>query len=336
MVGRKLPNSEIINDRPYHIKRFRLLFHKGPFFYAAYNFRLFFFLLFRKSDCLLANDLDTLPANYLAKKFKRKVKLFYDSHEYFTGVPELISRPKIQNIWKRIEKKCLPSVDVFYTVNDSIADLYRKEYQKEIHVVRNIGDLPEINQPKSREELGLPKDKKIVLLQGAGININRGAEELVEAMSLINNVVLIIVGDGDVVPQLKRTVKEKDLSQRVLFFGKRPYHELLNFTLVSDIGVSLDKPTGLNYLYSLPNKLFDYIHCHLPVVVSDLPEVKKIVSHYKLGLIIPSHNPDDIANTLNKILNDENLYQTLKKNTFRASTELTWSNERKVLEKLYL
>ena len=121
-----------------------------------------------------------------------------------------------------------------------------------------------------------------------------------------------------------------------MFFGKRPYHELLNFTLVSDIGVSLDKPTGLNYLYSLPNKLFDYIHCHLPVVVSDLPEVKKIVSHYELGLIIPSHNPDDIANTLNKILNDENLYQTLKKNTFRASTELTWSNERKVLEKLYL
>jgi len=336
LIGRKLKGSANLPNLPYKTKRFKLLFTKGALFYANYNLRLFFYLLFHKADILVANDLDTLYANHWAKKFKRKCKLIYDSHEYFIGVPELISRPRVQNFWRRIEKRTVPKVDRMCTVNESIAELYRKEYNREIFVVRNIADVLLSPQNKSRKELGLPEDKKIVIFQGAGINIERGAEELIDAIQLMENTLLIFVGSGDVIEQLKQKVNQKKLENKVLFFGKRPYAELMNFTRISDVGVSLDKDTNINYRYSLPNKIFDYINAGIPMLVSDLPEIKKIVESYDVGLICPNHEPKIIAEYLDKILKNESVYNRLKQNTKIAAQELSWQSECKVLEKIYL
>lgn len=335
LVGRKLKSSQPFTDRPYRIKRFKLWFNKGAFFYANYNLRLFFFLIFHKADLLLANDLDTLYANHWARKFKRNCRLIYDSHEYYCGVPELVERPRIQKFWRNIEKRTVPKVDGMYTVNESIAEIYRKEYHREVFVVRNISDFKGLPERKTRKELGLPSDKHIIILQGAGINIQRGAEELIEAMQLIENAIVIFVGDGDVIPQLKKEVADKNLSDRVLFFGKRPYTELMQFTLVSDIGVSIDKDTNINYRFSLPNKIFDYIHAGIPVLVSDLPEVKRVVKTYDVGLVIDSHDPKEIARKLKMILEDEDLSERFKKNTKIAASTLTWANECKTLKDIY-
>ena len=57
LVGRRLPDSLSLNNRNYSTKRIKLLFKKGPFFYAEFNFRLFCYLLFKKHSVLLANDL---------------------------------------------------------------------------------------------------------------------------------------------------------------------------------------------------------------------------------------------------------------------------------------
>jgi glycosyltransferase involved in cell wall biosynthesis len=336
LVGRRLKTSIELPDLPYKIKRFRLLFTKGAAFYATYNLRLFFYLLFHKADVLLANDLDTLLANHWARRFKRKCRLIYDSHEYFIGVPELIEKPRVQKFWRHIEKKCLPKVDAMYTVNESIAELYRNEYNIHMDVVRNISDAPAGFQKKTRAELGLPTEKKIVIFQGAGINIQRGSEELLEAIQLVTDAVLLIVGSGDVIDQLKEKVDRNNWHQKVLFFGKKPYLELLQYTSVSDVGVSLDKDTNLNYRYSLPNKIFDYIHCNIPLLVSNLPEIRKIVDAYEIGLVTPSHKPEEIAACLQKLFTDGALYHRLKTNTQKAAAALTWEQECLVLEKIYL
>src|SRR5436853_2609137 len=86
LVGRRKKDSADVS-RDYKTVRFRLWWEKGALFYASYNLRLFFFLLFTKSDALVANDLDTLLPNFLISKLKGS-KLYYDSHEYFTEVPE--------------------------------------------------------------------------------------------------------------------------------------------------------------------------------------------------------------------------------------------------------
>ena len=159
---------------------------------------------------------------------------------------------------------------------------------------------------------------------------------MAEAIQYVDNAVLAIVGDGDVVPQLKITVKEKDWGKKVLFFAKRPYEELLQFTMLSDVGVSMDKDTNINYRFALGNKIFDYINSGIPLFVSDLPEVAGLVKKYDIGIVCPSHDPKVIADQLNLLFSEEQLYDKFKNNTAVAAKELTWENEKKVLEKIYL
>jgi glycosyltransferase involved in cell wall biosynthesis len=331
LIGRELPNSPPMSNRPYTVKRFRLWFTGGPLFYAAYNTRLLFFLLGNKADVLLANDLDTLFANRLAKAFKR-IPLVYDSHEYFTGVPELTSRPFIQKTWKAIERWCLPVADKMMTVNDSIASMYENEYHKKVAVVRNVPlggpvHFSQIEKNALRKSLGLPEDQKMVVIQGAGINIQRGAEEAVEAMQYINGVRLLVIGGGDVMDQLQQLVVRYQLQDKVIFRSRMPFPELMKHTASADLGLTIDKDTNLNYRFSLPNKLFDYIRAGIPVLASRLPEVEKIVAGYDIGAFIDNHDPKHIADRISALLRDEQALARWKKNGELAARELNWDRE---------
>lgn len=334
LVGRLRKSSIPLPPRAYKTKRMRLLFDKGALFYAEYNFRLFLFLLFRRSDILLANDLDTLLANYTASKFKPTTELVYDSHEYFTEVPELQGR-KAKKIWEGIEAWIFPKLRKIYTVNKSIADLYAKKYNKDIKIVRNISPLWQPIELKSREELGLPNDVPIIIIQGAGINVDRGAEEAVEAMKNVNNAVLIIVGDGDVVPELKIRVQKNNLTEKVLFFGKQSYDVMMNYTHHACIGLTLDKDTNLNYKYSLPNKLFDYIHTSTAIVCTDLVEIRRIVDKYQVGEVIDDFNATNLASCLNNLLNDPERLKLYISNCEIAAQVENWEKETEVLAEIF-
>lgn len=334
LVGRKLPESMALNERAYTTHRMHLLFRKGPLFYAEYNFRLFFYLIFNSANLIVANDLDTLLASYLAHLFK-KVPLVYDSHEYYTETPELVNRPGVQGIWQWIEGMIFPKLKDVITVNESIAGMYSEKYGNKVNVVRNIPRAYTSVNMKSRTELGLPADKKIVLMQGAGINVQRGAEEAIEAMRHINNAVLLIIGGGDVIEQIKKQAGDPELDGKVIFKPKMPYYELMAHTRVADIGLTLDKDTNINYRFSLPNKLFDYIHAGIPVLASRLPEICRIVEGYNIGMITESHVPEEIAGIIKLMLNDEPARAAWKLNLAKAAGELTWENEEKVLHTVY-
>lgn len=336
LVGRKLKNSQPITDRPYAIKRFKLFSTKGALFYANYNLRLFWFLLFSRFDVLLSNDLDSLLANYCAHKIKGKSRLVYDTHELFTEVPELTARPKVRKVWLKIEEWIFPKLETVYTVNESIASIYSKKYDKNVRIVRNVSKLWKPKTILSKAELNLPEDKHIIILQGSGINVDRGAEEAVMAMKEIENALFLIVGSGDVIPDLKIMVTENKLQEKVRFVGRVPYDSMMNYTFHSDLGLSLDKDTNSNYKFSLPNKIFDYIHTTTPVISSDLIELKRVIHKHDVGRIIPEHSSKGVAQTINSILNNPKLLATLKENCKKAALLENWEEESKVLEEVYL
>lgn len=328
-TGRLLPES-IPLERNYFTIRKKLWFRNGPQFYAEFNIRLFLYLMSTNVDLIVANDLDTLPAAYLAARLRNK-RIIYDTHEYFTETPELVNRKLTQSIWKKLEDYLFPKLTDILTVNSSIAKLYGDKFNKTVSVSRNIPPTFAPEQLKTRSELELPVDKHILILQGTGINIDRGAEEAVQAMQYLDNEVLLVVGSGDVFPTLHKIIKEKHLEEKVIFKPKMPFAELRQYTMNSDLGLAIDKDTNLNYHFSLPNKLFDYIHSGIPTLSSGLVELKQIIDTYDIGYYILSHDPRHIATVITNIFSDEKRYNEVKQNTGKAKEDLCWEKEEKIL-----
>jgi glycosyltransferase involved in cell wall biosynthesis len=334
LVGRQTRKSPGMPNRPYTFFRMRLMFEKGPLFYAEYTTRLFFLLLFTKCSLLVSNDLDTLLPNFLMSRLKR-IPLVYDSHEYYTETPELINRPGVQRIWKTIESYIIPRLRWMITVNESIAQLFEKKYGIKVYVVRNIPARRKAKSGYSKEQLGLPYDRKLLVLQGSGINIQRGAEELTEAMQFLPDAFLMIIGGGDVLPQLKQYVEENKLQNRILFLPRMPYEQMMSYTELADLGLTLDKDTNLNYKYSLPNKLFDYIQAGVPVMATPLPEISKIIKEYNIGTFTQDSGAETLAEEIRSAVNNTELMGVWQKNLINAAQELCWEKEETGLLKIY-
>ena len=333
LIGRKLKDSLPLN-RKYRTIRMRLFFKKGFFFYAEYNTRLFLQLFFLKKDILLANDLDTLLPNFLISKIF-SIKLVYDSHELFTEVPELIERRGVQKVWLTIERSIFPKLKNVYTVNDSISNFYSKKYNVPVQVVRNISFKLRNKVIDPELSTKIKGDKKMLIIIGSGINKDRGAEEAVEMMQYIQNAVLYIIGGGDVFEKLKTMAIKLNLTNKVHIKNKMNYQELLEYIKIADIGLSLDKGTNLNYEYSLPNKVFDYIQCNVPILASNRKEVASLINKNKIGYITTSLNPKTMANQVTLIFRNRELYNKTKSNLKIAAEKYIWKNESKKLKEIY-
>jgi len=133
---------------------------------------------------------------------------------------------------------------------------------------------------------------------------------------------------------MKQTVAQLQLESRVRFIPKLPYQELRAYTAIADVGVSLDKPLHLNYTYSLPNKVFDYIHAGVPLLVSDLPELRRLVETHNVGRIVSTVTPTAIAEALNAMF-DSSERDQWRNNALKARDVLNWQNESLVLREVY-
>ena len=149
LVGRSYKNTGALEQQTFNQKRLLLFFKKGALFYIEYNVKLFFYLLFKKTDCYCAIDLDTIIPIYFASLFKRK-KRIYDAHEYFSQQKEILERPNIYKIWYNIEKLFLPKFPFGYTVSNCIGREFEKLYSVKYETIRNV-PLPSISKNKSHE-----------------------------------------------------------------------------------------------------------------------------------------------------------------------------------------
>lgn len=327
LVGRKQKNSLDFKSNGFQTRRFRLLFNKGFLFYAAYNIRLFFYLLFRNVQLIVANDLDTLLACFLVSRLKG-TELLYDSHELFTEVPELVNRPKTRKVWEKIEKWIFPKLKNVITVSESISEYYEEKYKVNVSVIRN---LPLQKTNIESNEFPLP-EKPFLIYQGA-LNANRGIELMIETMQYLADYQLLIVGDGDLSELLNRKVSELKLLDRIQFTGRINFQDVSFYTKKAVLGLSFEEDMGLNYRYALPNKMFDYIQANIPVLVSDLPEMKKIIQEFEIGEVLKIREPQKIAVQVKTIVEEKNKkYRTKLK---EASTILCWEKEKEILFGIY-
>jgi glycosyltransferase involved in cell wall biosynthesis len=324
LVGRKRRGSIPLTNQGFRQVRLNCWFEKGKLFYAEYNLRLLFYLLFLRTDAVCAIDLDSiLPCLWVSKL--RGLKRAYDAHELFTEMKELISRPGVQKVWKRIERYAVPQFIHGYTVSESITEEFAKRYGRSFTTIRNLP----VKEVWETQE----KDRKMLLYQGA-VNEARGLEFLIPAMQDIN-MHLVICGDGNLMDACKAQVRELHLEDKISFTGMLPPAALKLMTAKAYIGINLVEPVGLNQRYSLANKFFDYIQAEVPQVTMNFPEYRRINDHYEVALLLNDLAPRTISEAVNNLLNDNVIYLKLIENCSKAKDVYIWQHEEEKLVKLY-
>jgi glycosyltransferase involved in cell wall biosynthesis len=320
LVGRKLKSSIPLSPQSFQQKRISCFFEKGKLFYIEYNIRLFFYLLFKKMDCIGAIDLDTILPCYFISRIK-KIKRVYDAHELFCEMKEIVTRPHIYKMWKAIEKFTVPKFKYGYTVNKPIADEFEKMYGCHYEVIRNIALLRELNITTAKE--------KFILYQGA-VNEGRSFETLIPAMKTVDSK-LVICGDGNFMQQAKQLVLDNHLQEKVIFKGRVPPDELRLITEQAYIGITLFENKGLSNYYSLANRFFDYLHAAVPQICVGYPVYQEINSRYQVAVLTDDLGEKNLSLLLNNLLLNTVEYNMLQQNCLKARLELNWQNEEKKL-----
>lgn len=324
LVGRKLKSSLPLQQRSFQQKRLNCIFNKGPLFYFEYNLRLFFFLFFKKMNCICAIDLDTiLPCLFVSKL--KAIPRAYDAHEYFTEMKELWTRPKVQKIWRSIEKFSVPKFKYGYTVSEGLAELFNKKYNRKYIAIRNLPILRLMHSPVHRE--------KFLVFQGA-VNEARGFEYLIPAMKNIPYK-LVVCGDGNFMNQLKKLIEENGVQNKVELKGMMLPEDMRPIAQKAALGLGLAEKEGLNQFHALPNKFTDYMHAGLPQIAMNFPEYQKINNRYKIAVLLDSLSVELVVETINKMMNDEHLLHELEQNALKASEVYNWQNEEKNLIEFY-
>lgn len=297
----------------------------------AINRRMIALGIAEAADVYHSHDLNTL---WIGHRCKRAVgaKLVYDSHELQT------ERSRMGYWWKRWavwnERKWLPSADALIVASppwiDHIRGLYGHVPPVAVAVI-NVPERTEVVARDLRPELGLDPGTPLLLYQGS-IQENRGIEPAIDAIELLDGVVLVIVGYGYYRDVLEDLVAGRGLSERVKFFGPIPNDELLHWTASADVGLCNIVNASLSYYTTLPNKLFEYMMAEVPVLGSDSPGIGNVVEETGAGEIVDPVDPRSLAAATEKILADPEPYR----NACRVASErYNWSVESRALLGVY-
>jgi glycosyltransferase involved in cell wall biosynthesis len=324
LVGRKTTGSPPLGKTSYQQVRLNCFFQKGKLMYLEFNLRLFFYLLFRDLQCIVAIDLDTIIPCYYISRIKNITRI-YDAHEWFSELKEVVTRPAIHKIWLWVEQTYLPRFPHGYTVSASIGNAFRERYGVDYALIMNV-PIPFSSGPAEPQHY--------LLYQGA-VNEGRGLEWLIPAMAKVN-APLWICGEGNFSSTCRNLISTHKLEHKIFMKGHIAPVELARITASAFAGINLVEPVGMNQFYSLANKFFDYIQAGVPQLTMKFPEYDRINQQYQVAVLIPELDQEIIAAELNNLLANEVLYSTLKRNCSTAAKELNWNNEEKKLISFYM
>lgn len=281
-----------------------------------------------------AHDLDTLLPCYLAAK-ESGAKLVYDSHELYTESVHVGHRPFVRGIWKTLESRLIGRADAVITVCQGIADelQYRYDLPRKPAVVRNFSNPPLMDHPVVPEALASFRDRHahLMLYQGY-IQRGRGLFKALQALKEAPDWGLVICGRGPLETDLRRSAAHLGVEERVLWLGNLELDALYGVTKTCDLGLCLIEPVSLSYFFALPNKLIEYVQAGIPVVGSDLPEIRRIIHEYKIGWVTESTSDlHSLLKSFDSLKNDKSLSEGM----ISAAQSLNWHREKQALLDVY-
>ena len=325
----KLPQHEFISGiEVFRIKLLTKSWPKNIFFKIIkyLEFIVRFLLQFNDADIYHCNDLEALPLGFLVKfLFNRQAKIVYDAHEY--EIEQSVINKYQRLFFHFLEGSLIKHADLVITVSNPIAREYERLYK--INRPKLVLNCPRYNPIEKknmlREELGIRDDQKIFLYQGA-LSSLRGLRELLVCFSKMNDDknVVVFMGYGPMEDEINNCK-----SKNVFYHKAVSPQKLLGYTSSADYGVFVCGNICKNFYYCLPNKLFEYLHAGLPVIVSDLYELGDFVERNKVGLVCRDTSVKSIQNAIEDVLLLN--YNELSNNALAISKKFCWENQEKIL-----
>jgi len=286
-----------------------------------------------------SHDIHVGPVTWLAARLRR-ARLVYDGHELWGEAYDPGPRAWLMaRAGALIERWMVRRSDVVITTNPSRADVLRERHGREdIAVLANVPPLEEEVKPL---DPGYPEGRRILLYQGWIAPEARCFRETVQALDRVApDVDLVILGFGwdSARDQIRGWAREAGVEDRVHFLPPRPWQELVSTAAAADVGLVPIRGGPLNHTLGDTNKLHEYLMGGLPVVASDLPEIRRVVAlgDPPVGELFDPSDPATIARAVNAVLDDPEDYAARRRSARRLAEEhLNWGVEERRLVSLY-
>jgi glycosyltransferase involved in cell wall biosynthesis len=320
------------------VHRIRLVSRNWPRFRVVQLFKYLEFVwraikMYREVDILHCNDLNTLPIGVIIKKwFNKKVKIVYDAHEY-----EINDKPGQRALAVKmnylIEKTLIRHADTVITVSGGIADAYVRLYGIVRPTLVLNAPMRQSVERKNifRETFGIGEDQTIFLYQGS-LSPGRGIEAIIKTFQTMRHPrrVLVLMGYGPLADDVAQVAQT---NENIFYHTAVSPDIVLDYTASADIGLSLIENSSLSFYYCLPNKLFEYAMAGLPMIVSDLYEMRRIVEKYEVGAVMDSEGESAFDEAVKKI--DAIGIERLRQNLKHFVETFNWQNQEESLLNVY-
>lgn len=270
-------------------------------------------------DLLYGHDYYSAFILYKVSSNLMNKKYVYDAHELI--IPDKQEKLSFRSrYFLHFERKAIKRSDLIICAQENRA-LIMKEFYKLKHTpvtIKNISKLPDksCKAPSAVEDF-LSSYKAIVVYAGV-VSKTRELDKLVKEMAGIDNVGLLIIGQGNQYVELKKIIDDDNITN-VLLVGSLPYQELSSILKRCDIGYLYYPTSGLNNIYCAPNKIYEYASVGLPMLANENPTLKQIFEEYQIG-----ECTNFIRNGIKRLLSNHQVYRN---NVRKFNLKISWEQE---------
>ncbi|MBT3964657.1 MAG: glycosyltransferase [Flavobacteriales bacterium] len=294
------------------------------------------------ADVYHCHDLNTLKIGIELKR-RQKALLVYDSHELYLHKNRIFKPGRIkQMILERIERKGMNLADTVITVGACIAEWMAEKYKVTTPtVILNAPKFKEANEGVKdgvslRSALNIPQEKFLLIYSG-GITFNRGLENVIKAVSQIDDIFFVMLGYGndDYLASLRKLIIDEEAQDKISFYGPVPHAEVASYLASADCGIAPIMNICLSYYFCAPNKLFEFVQARLPVLASNFPEMQKVIDDNDIGLTFDPANVQSIIDSIMSMKTNDEKREYYRGNTHSAAMNYNWRVEEEKLKAIY-